>query len=222
MKLRCGQSSMKRKDISSMNRKELVDLVYELVEDEGDGSSDISVEELKAEQQRIKKQGKYIKTLKSTLAVLIVVAAVAVLISVLFLPVIQVSGSSMEPTLCDGDILVLVKTGKFETGELCCFSWQNKLLLKRVIGKEGDYIDIDEYGNVSVNNIPIDEPYVTDKSLGICDITFPYQVPEGTIFVLGDKRDKSVDSRSTTIGCISKDQIIGKVLFKVWSGASQK
>ena len=160
--------------------------------------------------------------LKSTLAVLIVVAAIAVLISVLFLPVIQVSGSSMEPTLCDGDILVLVKTGKFETGELCCFSWQNKLLLKRVIGKEGDYIDIDEYGNVSVNNIPIDEPYVTDKSLGICDITFPYQVPEGTIFVLGDKRDKSVDSRSTTIGCISKDQIIGKVLFKVWSGASQK
>ena len=183
---------MKRKDISSMNRKELVDLVCELVEDEGDGSSDISAEELKAERQRIKKQGKYLKTLKSTLAVLIVVAAIAVLISVLFLP----------KTL-DNDK-------------------HRGYLLKRVIGKEGDYIDIDEYGNVSVNNIPIDEPYVTDKSLGICDITFPYQVPEGTIFVLGDKRDKSVDSRSTTIGCISKDQIIGKVLFKVWSGASQK
>ena len=110
---------MKRKDISSMNRKELVDLVCELVEDEGDGSSDISAEELKAERQRIKKQGKYLKTLKSTLAVLIVVAAIAVLISVLFLPVIQVSGSSMEPTLSDGDILVLVKTGDFELFVIC-------------------------------------------------------------------------------------------------------
>ena len=143
-------------------------------------------------------------------------AAVAVLISTLFFPVVQVSGTSMEPTLKNGDILVLIKSDNVERGDMCCVSWQNKTLLKRVIGLPGDVISIDEQGNVSVNNEQLDEPYVTEKNLGICEIEFPYLVPDNKIFILGDQRGSSVDSRSNAIGCVGKDQIVGRVAFKVW------
>ncbi|MCR4795434.1 MULTISPECIES: signal peptidase I [Ruminococcus] len=176
-----------------------------------------SVEQVETELKNINYRKKFKKTMLSTVSILIVVAAVAVLVSTLFFPVVQVAGSSMEPTLKEGDILVLIKSDKVDHGDMCCVSWQNKSLLKRVIGLSGDMVDIDADGNVFVNGKLLDEPYVEDKELGKCEIDFPYQVPEDKVFILGDKRDTSVDSRSSAIGCIGKDQIIGRVLFKVWS-----
>ncbi|MBO7473937.1 MAG: signal peptidase I [Ruminococcus sp.] len=176
-----------------------------------------SVEQVETELKNIKYRKRFRSTLVSTVSILIVVAAVAVLVSTLFFPVVQVAGSSMEPTLKEGDILLLVKSDKVDYGEMCCVSWQNKSLLKRVIGLSGDVIDIDGDGNVFVNGEFLDEPYVGDKELGRCEIDFPYQVPEDKIFILGDQRSSSVDSRSAAIGCVGKDQIVGKVLFRVWS-----
>lgn len=168
------------------------------------------------ERKRLKHKKEYKKVLRSTICSLLVVAAVAVLLATLFLPVLQVSGTSMEPTLEDGDIILLLKSGQFETGDLCGFYWQNKLLLKRIIGVPGDVINIDANGTVYVNNKAIAEPYLTKKALGKCDITLPYQVPENRYFVLGDHRTTSIDSRSSLIGCIEEDQIVGKVLLRVW------
>ncbi len=175
-----------------------------------------SIEQVENELKSIKYRKIFKKTLVSTIAILTVVAAVAVLISTIFFPVIQVSGSSMEPSLNDGDIIVLMKSKKCKYGDLCCISWQNKLLLKRIIGMPGDSISIDESGNVFVNDKLLDEPYIKEKSLGICEIEFPYKVPENKVFILGDYRDISVDSRSEAIGCIDTDQIIGHVMFRVW------
>ncbi|MCD8395655.1 MAG: signal peptidase I [Lachnospiraceae bacterium] len=175
-----------------------------------------SEEAIVEERERLKYQKQYRQTLRTTIYALIIVAALSVLLATLFLPMLQVSGSSMEPTLSDGDIILLVKTKKFETGDLIGFYYQNKLLLKRVIGGPGDYIDIDEDGNVTVNGELIDEPYVTAKSLGETDITYPYQVPENRYFVMGDNRTTSIDSRSSAIGCIEVDQIVGKVILRVW------
>ena len=154
--------------------------------------------------------------LKSTLYTLIVIAAIAVLIATLVLPVLQISGESMEPSLSNGDIVALVKTKSFERGDLCAFYYSNKLLIKRVIGLPGDYIVIDSDGTVYVNNEPLDEPYITEKALGECDIEFPYLVPEEELFVLGDKRATSIDSRSTVIGCIDREDILGRIFMKVW------
>ncbi|SEP75612.1 signal peptidase I [Lachnospiraceae bacterium RM5] len=173
-------------------------------------------EEIASERKRLKTRKEYIRIFLTTIYALIVVASVAALIATMIMPVLQVSGSSMEPTLNDDDIIVLVKTSKFKTGEMCGFYWQNKLLLKRVIGGPGDIISIDGEGNVTVNGEVIDEPYIKEKSLGICDIEFPYQVPENRYFVLGDNRDVSIDSRSSEIGSIEKEQIIGKVFFRIY------
>ncbi len=175
-----------------------------------------SIEEVEAEKNRLAYINKYKRTLRSTIFALIVVAAIAVLAATLFLPVLQVSGTSMEPALSDGDIIVLRGNGKFETGDLVGFYYQNKLLLKRVIGGPGDVIDIDEDGNVTVNGELLDEPYVTNKALGETDRTYPYQVPDERYFVMGDNRTVSIDSRSTTIGCIEADQIVGKVILRIW------
>lgn len=175
-----------------------------------------SREQVESELKRINYRKKFKKTFASTVSVLIVVAAVAVLISTLFLPVIQVSGSSMEPTLNDGDILVTFRSDKADFGDLCCISWQNKLLLKRIIGMPGDIVNIDSEGNVYINNEILDEPYIDTKSPGVSDIDFPFLVPDDKYFILGDQRESSVDSRSSAIGCIGQDQIVGHVLFKVW------
>ena len=173
-------------------------------------------EEVAEERERLKHKKEYNRVLRSTIYALLVVAAIAVLIATQFLPVLQVSGSSMEPTLADEDIILLAKTNSFQTGELCGFYWQNKLLLKRIIGTPGDIIDIKEDGTVFVNGDEIEDPYVSEKALGECDLTFPYQVPENRYFVMGDHRTVSIDSRSSVIGCVEKEQIIGKVIMRIW------
>ena len=175
-----------------------------------------TTEEVAAERERLAYQSRYKQVLRSTVYTLVVVAAVAVLLATLFLPVLQVSGDSMNPTLQDKDVIVLVKSGSLKTGDLCGFYWQNKLLLKRVIGLPGDIISLDENGVVTVNGTVLDEPYVDELALGECDIKFPYQVPENRYFVLGDHRATSIDSRSSVIGCVEKNQIVGKVFIRVW------
>ncbi len=175
-----------------------------------------TTEEVKAERERLEYRSRYGRVLRSTIYALLVVAAAAVLLATLLLPVLQVSGDSMNPTLEDKDILVLVKGENMETGDLCAFYWQNKLLIKRIIGAPGDVITLDENGVVTVNGKTLDEPYVDELALGECDIRFPYQVPENRYFVLGDHRAVSIDSRSSVIGCVEKSQILGRVFLRVW------
>ena len=172
--------------------------------------------QVETERKRYRRQKAYNKALSGTVYVLTIVAAVAVLIATLVLPVLQIEGTSMEPTLYNGDIVLLMKTNRFDRGDLCGFTWNNKLLIKRVIGVPGDWIEIDTDGTVYLNGEKFDEPYVEQKALGECDLEFPYQVPQEQYFVIGDMRESSIDSRNTVIGCIPKDQIVGKVFFRVW------
>lgn len=175
-----------------------------------------SLEQVKREREKLKYQKEYRRTIKHVLGVLLVAAAVSVLQATVFFPILRVSGVSMEPTLEDGQVIVLEKSGKFKTGDLIGFYYQNKILLKRVIGQAGDYIDIDADGNVYVNDEKLDEPYLKDQALGECDINLPYQVPDGKIFVMGDHRSKSIDSRSKLVGCVSDEQVVGRVVFRLW------
>lgn len=175
-----------------------------------------SVEQLQEELHREKYNRQYRHVLRSTVYTLVVVAAAAVLIAVLFLPVLRIYGNSMNPTLKEGDIVVSVKGDSFEQGDLVSFYFGNKLLVKRFIAGPGQWVDIDEDGNVSVDGKLLDEPYLIEKALGETDIDFPYQVPESRIFVLGDHRSTSVDSRSSAVGCVADEQIVGKIVFRVW------
>ena len=173
-------------------------------------------QQVETERKRYRRQKAYNKALGGTVYVLTIVAAVAVLIATLVLPVLQIEGTSMEPTLANGDIVLLTKTTNFGRGELCGFSWNNKLLIKRVIGIPGDWIEIDTDGTVYLNGEKLDEPYEAQLSVGECDLEFPYQVPQEQYFVLGDMRESSIDSRNTLIGCVETDQIVGKLFFRVW------
>ena len=175
-----------------------------------------SVDLLQKELKRVKYKRRFMRILKSSFNALLVVAAVAALIATLVLPVLQIAGTSMEPSLNDGDIVLLAKTNRLESGDLCAFYYSNKILIKRVIGIPGDYIWISKDGTVYVNNEELIEPYVSEKALGECDLEFPYQVAENYYFMMGDQRVTSIDSRSSVIGCIPEDQMIGKILFKVW------
>lgn len=172
--------------------------------------------QVETERKRYRRQKAYNKALGGTIYVLTIVAAVAVLIATLILPVLQIEGKSMEPTLVNGDIVLLTKTTNFDRGELCGFSWNNKLLIKRVIGVPGDWIEIDTDGTVYLNGEKLEEPYAQQLAVGECDLEFPYQVPQEQYFVLGDMRESSIDSRNTLIGCVEKDQIVGRVFFRIW------
>ena len=174
------------------------------------------LEELEAELKRMKYNKRYGSVLRSTVYALIIVAAIAILIAVLVFPVLRIHGSSMTPNLYDGNIVVCLKNSNYEVGDSIAFYYNNKILVKRVIARSGEWVDIDENGYVYVNGEKLDEPYVQDHALGECDIELPYQVPDGRVFVMGDHRSVSVDSRSTSVGCVSDEQIVGRLLFRVW------
>lgn len=175
-----------------------------------------SLEQLEEELRRSQYKKKYHRTLRSTIGVLIVVAAIAILVATLWMPVLQIYGSSMSPTLKNGQIVVSIKGSEYKRGDLVAFYYGNKLLIKRVIAVPGDWITIEENGDVYVNGELLDEPYVNDKALGECDQTFPLQISDERWFLMGDNRSVSVDSRSTMVGCVSSEQIVGKIVLRIW------
>lgn len=175
-----------------------------------------TAEQVQTELDRERHHRRYGRTLRSTVYTLVVVAAFAVLVATLWLPILRIYGGSMNPTLIEGDIVVSIKGTEFEQGDLVCFYLGNKVLIKRYIAGPGQWVDIDGDGNVYVDGELLEEPYLTEKALGECDLELPYQIPDGRIFVLGDHRSISVDSRSSSVGCVSDEQIIGRIVFRVW------
>lgn len=175
-----------------------------------------SVGQLTAELKRETYQKSYRQVLRSTVYTLIVVAAVAVLVATIWMPVLRIYGSSMTPTLNEGDIVVALKGTNLQQGDLAAFYAGNKLLVKRCIAGPGQWVDIDESGNVYVDDSALEEPYLTEKALGECDLELPCQVPDNRYFCMGDQRATSVDSRSTAVGCVAEEQIVGKIVFRVW------
>lgn len=174
------------------------------------------LDDLERELNRVEYRSRYMKVLRSTLYTLLVAAAVAVLLANLWVPVLQVVGSSMTPTLGEGDIIVAVKSTDFPRGGVTAFYYGNRVLIKRCIAGPGDWVYIDNEGNVTVNEVPLSEPYVSEKALGECNISFPYQVPEGRYFLMGDHRATSVDSRNTAVGCVNTEQIVGRAVLRIW------
>lgn len=203
---------MTEKELRRLSRRELLHLLLEKNrQPEMPENTQIALE-LARENERVR----FRSILRSTLCTLVVVAALAVLAATIWFPVLQIYGSSMTPTLEEGDIVVSVKGNEFESGDLIAFYVGNKILVKRCIGGPGQWVEIDEDGNVSVDGILLEEPYLTEKSLGDCNISMPYQVPENRYFCMGDHRATSVDSRHTNVGCVSEEQVVGKILFRVW------
>jgi signal peptidase I len=181
-------------------------------------NSQPTTKQLEVELERVKYKRRYRSVLRSTIYTLITVAAIAILVATLWLPVLQIYGTSMTPTLTDGDILFTVKTSNFKPGDIIAFYYNNKILVKRVIAESGDWVNMDEDGTVYVNDKPLEESYIDaeNKAFGDTDIELPYQVPDGKIFVMGDHRATSVDSRNTALGCVAQEQIVGKIIFRIW------
>lgn len=175
-----------------------------------------TVEQLESELLRDRHRRSYRSTLLSTISALVIVAAIAVLVSMLALPILQVVGESMTPSLFQGEIVVAPRGTAFQKGDVIAFYYNNKILVKRVIANAGEWVNIDADGNVFINDVPLDEPYITEKAFGDCNITLPYQVPDGKIFVMGDHRATSSDSRNTAVGCVSQEQVVGRVVLRIW------
>lgn len=175
-----------------------------------------TIAQLEKELGREKYRRRFRRVLRSTIYALVTVAAAAVLVATLWMPVLQISGNSMTPTLTGGEVVVSLKGSSFNTGDIVAFYYDNKILVKRVIAGPGDWVDIDENGTVFVNEQELYEPYLVEKALGDCNISLPYQVPESRIFVMGDHRSVSVDSRNTALGCVAYDQVVGRLVFRVW------
>lgn len=174
------------------------------------------LDQLAGEIKREQYKKNYVRVLRSTVVSLLAVAAVSVLIAVLVLPILQITGTSMTDTLQNGDIVVAISSRSYKTGDVVAFYYNNEILVKRVIATAGDWVDIDEDGNVFVNDDPLDEPYLSEKALGQCNIELPYQVPDGRCFIMGDHRSTSIDSRNTAVGCVSTDMILGRIILRVW------
>ena len=172
--------------------------------------------EVELELRRERYKNRYKRTLKSTVSALVTAAAAAVLVATLWMPVLQIFGSSMTPTLQEGQIVVSVKAKDLEKGDIVAFYYGNKVLVKRYIAGAGSWVDILEDGTVTVDGVVLEEPYLTEKAFGICDLELPYQVPEESYFLMGDHRETSVDSRHSSVGCISAEQIVGKITYRVW------
>ena len=184
---------------------------------EGTNSASLpSTEQIKEAYEKVSYRQRLIRSVASTTNILIVVAAVTVLIAVLLLPILRIYGQSMNSTLSSGELVVSIKGASFKTGDIVAFYYNNNILVKRVIANSGDWVDIDLEGNVYVNQKKIDEPYLDEKAFGEPTIDFPYQVPDERVFVLGDNRAVSIDSRHTSIGCVTSEQIVGKIVFRVW------
>lgn len=175
-----------------------------------------NTDQIEHELARVRYKSRYRSVLRSTVYTLITVAAIAILVATLWLPVLRIYGSSMTPTLTDGEIIFTMKTSDFEPGDIVSFYYNNKILVKRVIAVSGDWVNIDADGTVYVNDVPLEEPYLAEKAFGDTNIELPYQVPDGKIFVMGDHRLTSIDSRNTAVGCVSQEQIVGKIIFRIW------
>lgn len=175
-----------------------------------------TIEQIEKERARLRYKKRYSRTLKSTIAILLVVSALAVLVATLWMPVLRIYGSSMVPTLEDGQIVVTVKSNSFKAGDIVAFYHGNKLLIKRYVAGPADWFNIDKDGNLFINNQLLNEPYIAEKAFGETNIELPYQVPDKKYFMIGDNRSVSIDSRNTAVGCIDEEQIVGKVVFRIW------
>ena len=210
-------------NVAEENQTEKLDTTAALQEEtetapEGENSAALrySTEELRTELQKEHHKRMFKRLLRSTVFSLIVVAAASILLAILLLPVLKISGDSMKGTLQEGDIVVALNGSHYKSGDVIAFYYNNTILVKRVIATAGDWVDIDEDGNVYVNNVLLEESYVKKKALGDCNIKLPYQVPDNRVFVMGDQRETSVDSRNTAIGCVSEEVTIGRILVRVW------
>lgn len=175
-----------------------------------------TTQQLESEIKRVRYKRKYRSVMKSTVYMLITVAAAAILVATLWLPVLQIYGNSMTPTMHNGDIVFSMKSSDFAQGDVVAFYYNNKILVKRVIAGPADWVDIASDGTVSVNGVELEEPYVVEKAYGDTNIELPYQVPDGKVFVMGDHRSTSVDSRNTAVGCVAEEQVVGKIVFRIW------
>ena len=175
-----------------------------------------STDTIRQELDRYTYRRNFMRTLRNTIFTLVVVAATTILVAVLLMPILRIYGTSMNGTVNNGDLVVSIKRADFKTGDVIAFYYNNNILVKRVIAKSGDWVDIDEEGNVYVNQKLLNEPYLSSKALGETNIELPYQVPESKVFVMGDNRSVSVDSRNTAVGCVAEEQIVGKVVYRLW------